>query len=181
MIWSTQKSKNVYELKTMQGGFEDFYQKCQIDSPISWIKSPPLPLLKTHLGVIGSLTGVLLNLSSVSSGEWLLLDSVVLLPSIFAFIGFFEGFVTSLAVIITFWLGPLGPSVPSLTATPKDWPEVCSGMKYVVSLSLELPSSSCLRSSRLLLEVRELESPGWGLEVSETGVFQLLSATLPKT
>ena len=48
------------------------------------------------------------------------LDSVVLLPKILAFIGFLDGLVTSLAVIMTFWLGPLGPSVPSLTATPKD-------------------------------------------------------------
>lgn len=37
---------------------------------------------------------------------------------------------TNLAVMITFWFGPHGPSVPNFTATPKDCPELFfNGMK----------------------------------------------------
>ncbi len=53
-----------------------------------------------------------------------------LAPMTLAPTGFPLGWVTSLAFMITFWFGPSGPSVPSLTATPKDWPLLlCRGMK----------------------------------------------------
>ena len=81
------------------------------DSRVVVVDPPPLPA------------------SSTPASVRLTFDSVVLLPRILALIGFLAGLVTSLAGMMTFWLGPLGPSVPSFTATPKDWPEVWRGIK----------------------------------------------------
>ena len=70
-------------------------------------------------------------------------------------------------------MGPLGPSVPNLTATPKDCPSVSNGIKYVVSLSslplLVFPSSvvvvlvSVLFAAVDLLSAVLLSGPRFGL------------------
>ena len=55
--------------------------------------------------------------------------SVVFAPKIFARVGWEVESVTNLAVMMTFWLGPGGPSVLSFTETPNELPPLCRGMK----------------------------------------------------
>ena len=68
------------------------------------------------------MVGEIFSDSFISFGEPEVAEGLA--PIILAPAGFPVGWVTNLAFIITFWLGPGGPSVPSFTATPKDCPEV---------------------------------------------------------
>ena len=124
------------------------------------VSSSALLLSSLLGGEAGLAIGILLNFllpdlaAAAAAAEALLAPvSRALAPMTLAPMGFPVGCVTSLAVMMTFWLGPGGPSVLSLTDTPNELPPLCRGMKYVVSEVPELLASflacafSCLASS----------------------------------